>query len=144
MATLRRLGGSTIDSDENKSIEQLAEKNKADLRHANLRHADFGLPHLPVIPGIDAAILSAIEMGDNALAMGGWHMCETTHCRAGWAIHLAGPAGYMLEDVIGPSAAGALIYAASGSHPVPDWHTTNEAALADMRARAAKAKEEAE
>jgi len=111
----------------------------ADLRRANLAGADLRravLPDsIPVVPNIDAEILAAVATANAALDMLSWHLCETTHCRAGWAVHLAGDAGKALESKIGPSAAGALIYAASGSHPVPDWHTSNAEAMADMRAR---------
>lgn len=105
----------------------------ADLRGAILSGAD--LPPAPVVPNIDAAILAAIGDGGE-LDMAWWHTCETTHCRAGWAIHLAGEAGAELEKAMGPAAAGALIYAASGSHPVPDWYCDNETAMADLRKRA--------
>jgi uncharacterized protein YjbI with pentapeptide repeats len=91
----------------------------------------------PVIPDIDAAILKAIRDG-GALDMGTWHVCETTHCRAGWAITLAGLPGKMLEDRIGPAAAGALIYAASRpGKPVPDFYAGNNEATADLEACAA-------
>ena len=109
----------------------------ANLVGANLGGANLGGFNAPSIPDIDAAILAAIENG-GTLEMGEWHTCETTHCRAGWAIHLAGDAGRALETRIGPSAAGALIYAASGSHPVPYWHAANAKAMADLRERAAR------
>ena len=70
--------------------------------------------------------------------MAQWHstVCNTTHCRAGWAIHLAGQAGYALEAKLGSSVAGALIYARSCQEfAVPDFLDSNEAAIADMRAR---------
>jgi hypothetical protein len=89
-----------------------------------------------VIQHIDAAILAAIDAPGSSLDMAQWHTCDTTHCRAGWAIHLAGEAGYALQQLVGESLAGALIYAASGSHPVPDWFATNDAAMADLRRRA--------
>ena len=113
-------------------------EGRADLRGADLRDANLSGANLsaPVVQSIDAAILAAID-GGGALAMGDWHTCETTHCRAGWAIHLAGQAGYDLECRVGPATAGALIYAASGSHPVPDFFATDSAALDDLRARAA-------
>jgi len=95
----------------------------------------------PVIPNLDDAILAAIESGGK-LEMGTWHTCETTHCRAGWAVHLAGVAGYALEDRIGSSAAGALIYHASTGR-VPDFFASNKTALADIRACATKARGEA-
>ena len=114
-----------------------ADLSSAYLGGADLGGADLGGFNAPSIPDIDAAILAAIENG-GTLEMGEWHTCETTHCRAGWAIHLAGDAGRALETRIGPSAAGALIYAASGSHPVPYWHAANAKAMADLRERAAR------
>jgi hypothetical protein len=64
--------------------------------------------------------------------MADWHTCDTTHCRAGWAIHLAGDAGRTLEERVGPSTAGALIYLRSGAERVPDFHCSDEAARADI------------
>jgi uncharacterized protein YjbI with pentapeptide repeats len=93
----------------------------------------------PVIPHLDAAILAAINGHPERLDMGSWHSCETTHCRAGWAIQLAGLPGRMLEDRIGPAAAGALIYAASRpGQPIPNFHESQDGALADLQAWAAR------
>ena len=93
---------------------------------------------IPVIPNIDAAILAAIGTPGNALDMREWHTCGTKHCRAGWAIVLAGDAGAKLEYAIGPAAAGALIYAASRpDQPVPDFYASDWVALADLRICAA-------
>jgi uncharacterized protein YjbI with pentapeptide repeats len=120
----------------------------ADLRDADLRDADLGdadlrrayLPTKQKIDNLDGKILAAIDAG-GALRMDEWHTCESTHCRAGWAITLAGGAGRVLEEIYGPSVAGALIYAASYPDlPVPDFTVTNGAAMADMRSRAALAK----
>ena len=116
-----------------------ADLTRADLTGAVLTGA-VGI-RAPKIANIDAAILACVD-GDGKrgdLDMGAWHSCETTHCRAGWAVHLAGEAGYSLEDRIGPAAAGALIYAASRpGTPVPDFYATNADALSDMRACASK------
>jgi hypothetical protein len=73
--------------------------------------------------------------------MNQWHTCETTHCRSGWTIHLAGEAGYKLEKEVGPNVAGALITLASCAYlnsRVPNFYATNEAALADIRTCAEK------
>jgi uncharacterized protein YjbI with pentapeptide repeats len=111
-----------------------------DLRGVDLRGVDLRGADLPKIKNIDAAILAAIEAPGNELRMSVWHTCGTTHCRAGWAIHLAGDAGYRLENVVGSSAAGALIYAASRpDKPVPDFVASDADALADLRACAAEA-----
>ena len=112
----------------------------ADLRDADLSGADLrgSLKGVPIVPHIDAAILAAVEGGAGKLDMGDWHRCETTHCRAGWAIHLAGAAGAALEFAMGPASAGSLIYAASRpGKPIPNFYCDNKAALADLRAGAA-------
>ena len=112
----------------------------ANLSGANLSGADLSgayLPEVSPIASIDRQILTAIESG-GALDMAAWHTCETTHCRAGWAIQMAGGEGRLLESIYGPSVAGALIYAASRPGvPVPDFHCTNDEAMADLRQCAA-------
>ncbi|MFD2207187.1 hypothetical protein [Kiloniella antarctica] len=67
-----------------------------------------------------------------------WHTCETTHCRAGWVVTLAGKEGKKLEDKIGTPAAALAIYAASDPEyftrdGIPDFYTDDETALADMK-----------
>jgi|GEM_PF-1042424 len=56
-----------------------------------------------------AAVAALALKDDDALNMGDWHTCETTHCIAGWAVHQAGAAGYLLEEMMGPHAAGAIL-----------------------------------
>jgi hypothetical protein len=68
--------------------------------------------------------------------MQSWHTCNTTHCRAGWVVHLAGEAGYALERFHDTALAAQLIYRESSpSNPVPPtrFYETNEQALADMK-----------
>jgi len=106
----------------------------ADLSDADLRGAN-----LPVIKNIHQEIYAAASQ-PSALDMGNWHVCDTTHCRGGWAVFLAGSAGRDLEEKMGTAAAAALIYMASDPHldQVPNFYSTNADALADM-ARLAKA-----
>ena len=125
----------------------------ADLRDADLRGAYLGeiLETVPLIPNIDAAILAAIEKNKaakvNGFDMSSWHgkpcdetnWCQTTHCRAGYAICLAGKEGFELERKYGSANAGMFLYLKSTpNEPIPDWGATNERAMADMKARAAK------
>ena len=115
----------------------------ADLSGATLSRADLsgaiGLPPAPAIPNIDAAILAKIDAG-GVLDMARWHTCETTHCRAGWAVHLAGEAGAALEREYSTNVAAALIYAASRPNKrIPNWYATDAEALEDLRACAAEA-----
>jgi hypothetical protein len=92
--------------------------------------------NVPKIPNIDAAIYAAASQ-PGALDMETWHTCGTTHCRAGWAVHLAGEAGYDLENVVGTELAAILIYRESGSPINPTrFYDSSEDALADMKARA--------
>lgn len=99
----------------------------------------FDIP-IPVVPDIDRQILDTIEQGENALDMMSFHACATTHCRAGWAITLAGEGGRALEERVGATLAGSLIYGASRPGvPVPDFFdSTDEEALEDMRKAAGK------
>ncbi len=93
-------------------------------------------PNVPVIHAIDRRILCAIEAG-GVLDMSRWHGCGTTHCRAGWAITLAGEAGAQLESEHGPNRAGRMIYRASAGY-APHFFASNEAAMQDIRERAAE------
>jgi len=105
-----------------------------DLRGVDLRGADFGVNLDALrVPDLDAQILAELDAGGE-LVMTTWHSptCGTTHCRAGWAITLAGSAARSLEDTHGPAYAGALVYYAS-TGAVPDFYANNEDALADMR-----------
>jgi hypothetical protein len=91
------------------------------------------LTGVPVVPGLHVRVADAVS--DPArLRMDTWHTCWSTHCRAGWAIHLAGAAGYALGELVGSETAGALIYAASTGDPVPDFYASDVEALADIRA----------
>jgi hypothetical protein len=110
-----------------------ADLSGVNLYGANIFDADFGVRYkdAPVVPRLDSQILERIESGQGKLDMDTWHTCETTHCRAGWAVVLAGDAGHKLEEKIGTAAAGALIYHRSTGR-VPNFFANNEDALADI------------
>lgn len=113
---------------------------------ADIKLVGCTIADAPVIPNIHAAIWAAASQ-PGALDMSQWHKCETTHCRAGWAVTLAGAAGRELERRLNndTAAAAMLIYAASDpSRPVPDFYASNEDALADMARRAGVVMAEAE
>ena len=119
-----------------------ANLSDANLRGAILRGADMRGAVLrwgiPKIERLHSKILAAIESG-GALEMGTWHTCETTHCRAGWAIHIAGEFGRGLEWALGSGAAAALLFAvAYPNQRVPDFYSSNEDAMADIRRCAAE------
>jgi hypothetical protein len=97
-------------------------------------------PTVPVVEQLDAKILAVITDGRGNLEMSDWHhgdACGTTHCRAGWAIVLAGPEGAALERQHGPEEAGRRIYLASTGR-VPHFFASNERALDDLKHCAAE------
>lgn len=94
-------------------------------------------PEIPVVEKLDLKILQLVDSGSGKLDMSQWHSCETTHCRAGWAITLAGPEGKKLEEKYGPRHAGAMIYRASTGRS-PYFYASNDDALADIKKCAAE------
>jgi hypothetical protein len=88
---------------------------------------------IPVIPDIHKALWEKAKQPE-ALNMDNWHSCDTTHCRAGWVVYLAGEAGYALEKKTSPVFAAMQIYKASGYAISPvRFYDSNEEALADMK-----------
>lgn len=80
-------------------------------------------------------VLAAVKRGDGKLDMRKWHTCETTHCRAGWAVVLAGKPGKDLEARVGSQTAGTLIYLKSRpSKRLPDFFASDAEAMADLEA----------
>jgi hypothetical protein len=99
--------------------------------------AQLGPPPIPVIEDIHAKVYEAVSQ-PGALDMSSWHACETTHCRAGWVVALAGAEGKALESFHNTDLAARLIYSASGFDINPArFHDSNEAAMADMKRLAA-------
>ena len=126
----------------------------ADLRRAVLRRADLsgaalsdavlsgavlsGADWIPRIEQIHQRVYAAASK-PKALNMNSWHgedgFCGTTHCRAGWVVHLAGEGGRVLEGCYGTPAAAALIYQASDPklERIPNFYAENTEALDDMK-----------
>jgi len=69
-------------------------------------------PIIPAIDNIHQRILDAVSKPE-ALDMSAWHTCETTHCRAGWVVTLAGKEGTELEAKTSTCHAAMQIYKAS-------------------------------
>jgi hypothetical protein len=87
-----------------------------------------------VIEDIHQKILDAVSK-PNALQMESWHTCDTTHCRAGWAVHLAGEKGYALERKTSTLFAAMQIYKASSPIRVSPtrFFGDNKTALDDIK-----------
>lgn len=88
---------------------------------------------VPVISDIHKKVYQAVSV-PGALDMGDWHTCDTTHCRAGWVVHLAGQAGYDLERKTDTGFAAMKIYRASGYNINPArFYDSADDAMADMK-----------
>jgi hypothetical protein len=94
-----------------------------------------GAPKIPVIPDIHKKVYEAASNPDS-LNMSDWHTCETTHCRGGWVVFLAGDEGKALEKFHGTLLAAQLIYDASDTsrrfNPCRFFDSNTEA-LEDMK-----------
>ena len=94
----------------------------------------LGQPPIPRIENIHQKIFEAASSTPRSLDMSTWHTCGTMHCRAGWAVHLAGEAGYALERFHNAALAAQLIYRESGYAINPGrFYDDNSDALADMK-----------
>lgn len=95
---------------------------------------------VPVIPDIHKVIYKAVS-NPGALRMATWHICDTTHCRAGWVVTLAGEAGKELERKTSTLFAAQHIYHKSGYDISPvRFFDSDVDAMADMK-RLAEANE---
>ena len=110
-----------------------ADLSGANLSGANLIRADLsGAKGLPIAADasdrLKAVAVTALQ--PDALEMSDWHTCGTTHCIAGWAIHLAGEPGRLMESMMGPELAGLLLL---GTEAHQHFHDSNEKALEYLR-----------
>jgi hypothetical protein len=89
---------------------------------------------IPKIENIHSAVLAAVS-AENALEMGNWHSCDTTHCRGGWVVNLAGEKGRKLEAITSTEFAAMQIYKASSPIKVLPvrFYEDNETAMADIK-----------
>ena len=93
----------------------------------------FVRPKIPAIENIHQKVYEAVSHPD-ALQMDNWHTCETTHCRGGWVVTLAGEEGKALEGFFGSLLAAQLIYRESGYKIKPcRFFDSNDESLADMK-----------
>jgi hypothetical protein len=105
----------------------------ANLSGANLSGANLsGATGLPI--ATDAAdrlkAVAQAALQPDALEMSSWHTCGTTHCIAGWAIHLAGEPGRLMESMMGAEVAGLLLL---GADAHGHFHDSNEKAMEYLR-----------
>ena len=81
---------------------------RANLSGANLSGA-IGLPIAADAPARLLAVAEAALATPDALEMGSWHQCETTHCICGWAEHLGGPLANLIIKIYGNDVGGLML-----------------------------------
>lgn len=88
---------------------------------------------IPKIKNIHQKVLIAVKQ-PNALDMSTWHTCDTTHCRAGWVVTLAGKKGKELEAKTSTLFAAMQIYKESSDIKVSPvrFFDYNKEAMADI------------
>jgi hypothetical protein len=80
----------------------------ANLREADLRGA-IGLPIADDAPSRLLAVAKSALSSSDALEMGTWHTCETTHCVCGWAEHLGGSLAKLIVEQFGNDVGGLML-----------------------------------
>jgi hypothetical protein len=105
-----------------------ADLTGADLARANLTGAYLsGVIGLKIAADAPARLLAVARaaLQPGALYMNDWHTCETTHCISGWAVHLAGEVGCVLETAVGVHMAGLYLL---GVEAAGHFYDTNKEA----------------
>ena len=89
---------------------------------------------IPIIENIHQKVLEATSK-EGALNMDDWHTCDTTHCRAGWVVFLAGKEGKDLESQTSTEFAAIQIYKKSSDIRVSPnkFYIKNEASMEDIK-----------
>jgi hypothetical protein len=110
-----------------------ADLTRAYLTGANLTRADLTGANLSGVIGLKIAAdaparllaVARAALQPGALYMNDWHTCETTHCISGWAVHLAGEVGCVLETAVGVHMAGLYLL---GVEAAGHFYDTNKEA----------------
>jgi hypothetical protein len=100
-----------------------ANLSNANLSGAYLSRAKCGDVPIDPVDGLIQQVSESALASPDALYMGDWHKCDTTHCIAGWAIHLSGKKGKELEDKLGSASAGMVLL---GVEAATHFYDTND------------------
>jgi hypothetical protein len=73
---------------------------------------------VPILKDPFGQMIEVINTEGCNLHMDSWHRCATTHCLAGWLVHLAGAQGYKLE--VGTYTATAALEMLKAATTIPD------------------------
>jgi uncharacterized protein YjbI with pentapeptide repeats len=117
---------------------------RADLRGADLTDAvltgavltgavltgALGLSIAADAPSRLLAVAHAALASPDALEMGSWHKCETTHCICGWAEHLGGPLAELIIRTQGNDVGGLMLL---GVEAHAHFYSSNDEARAFLQ-----------
>ena len=112
-----------------------ADLTRADLTGAVLTGADLtgadltgavGVPE--ETKGLRKLIAETVLANPSGLEMATWHTCDTTHCIAGWACHLA-PNGRWIESQLGTASAARFLLGLLGKGEDEVFYKGNAEAL---------------
>jgi hypothetical protein len=97
-------------------------------------HSDTQSFIVPKVENIHQKVLEAVTKTPESLDMSRWHTCETTHCRAGWVVFIAGEEGKELEEKTSPPFAAMQIYKKSSPIKVSvnRFYENDEEAMKDI------------
>lgn len=124
-------------------------------QNLNLPTKRVGLLDVPILDKPYTKILEAVKHAGCRLNMTVWHgddteegyeelspiehFCGTVHCIAGWANHLCGLQGFILESRLNddPECAAEMILEASSDLDRPDFMSSDDEAMAELEMLAA-------
>jgi hypothetical protein len=94
----------------------------------------FVIANIPFVKDLNIKVLDAVT-STGSLDMEEWHTCSTTHCWAGWIVHLAGKEGYALEEETSTEFAAKAIFKKSTGKSIDtkNFHTDNETAMEKIK-----------
>lgn len=76
-----------------KFVSELEERYKGPItgyHHCFFHWLSPGIPVVPDAPARLRQVAAIVDKDPSCLNMQDWHTCGTTHCIAGWAVHLVG------------------------------------------------------
>jgi Fe2+ or Zn2+ uptake regulation protein len=96
--------------------------------------SNYIITNAPIVKDLNIKVLDAVT-STGSLAMEVWHTCSTTHCWAGWIVHLAGKEGYDLEEKTDTEFAAKAIFKQSTGKSIDtkNFHTDNETAMEKIK-----------
>ena len=106
-----------------KTVKKIIKK----YNHTTGEYEDYEIK-IPLLKNLNSEVLASVLSNGNKLEMELVHVCKTTHCRAGWTIHVCGKQGYQLEKECEnwEEAASLILKANYPDRDLPSFYSSNE------------------